>query len=304
MVMVRTLLIAVGITTALLAGHAARADEVGTTHVVRRGVSGPVTAPTLPEGRVYQRLGSIPKGPPIEPAWRGRLALYGWGSSVDGTAYDDGTEVDIDVPFEDVLEKLRYAMFAYGEVGYRRWSFAIDVKLIGLGKGLAEQDGFYPSFELDQTTIDFHLGYQIYCRSLGIDAWGCGLYPRRLTVDATAGGRYWNLKQTLEVRSAAAPTLDRVSRESWWDPCVGLRLRWPFAKRWGVNVLGDVGGFGVGSDLTWQAHGVLYYRITRQLQVGVGYRALYVDHVEGEGNAREGIEATFHGPVAGLGFTF
>lgn len=287
-----------------LAPHAV-ADDAAPTRLIREGYSGPVTAPTVTPGRVY-RAGRTPMGPPVEKDWRVVIAGYTWASSISGTAYDDGVESDIDVPFSDIVDILDYALFGYFEVGYRRWSFAIDTSFIGLEKSLPQRGPFLPDFKLDQTILDLRFGYTLYCRNLGFDGWKCCLYPRRLTLDAIAGVRYWNVKQTLEVRSAAAPTVDRVSRESWWDPYVGARLRWPFAKRWGASLYGDIGGFGIGaaSDLTWEVQALLTFNITRQLYAGLGYRALYVDRVQGSGNAREGQKSTTHGPILGLGFKF
>lgn len=96
------------------------------------------------------------------------------------------------------------------------------------------------------------------------------------------------------------------SDESWWDPYVGARFRWQFAKRWGMTVYGDVGGFGIGdtSDFTWQLQTLLRFHITRGFLVALGYRALGTDRVSGSGATRNGVDATYHGPLFGLGFTF
>lgn len=47
--------------------------------------------------------------------------------------------------------------------------------------------------------------------------------------------------------------------------------------RWSLRLAGDVGGFGVGSDFTWAAQGLLDYRLPLgrfDTVLGVGYQAL------------------------------
>ncbi|MCE9610314.1 MAG: hypothetical protein K8R23_08990 [Chthoniobacter sp.] len=66
--------------------------------------------------------------------------------------------------------------------------------------------------------------------------------------------------------------------EDWWDPYVGLRGRYNINKAWYLTAKGDIGGFGVGSDLTWQLSGALGVQVTRSLFVEAGYRYLYTDY--------------------------
>jgi opacity protein-like surface antigen len=65
-------------------------------------------------------------------------------------------------------------------------------------------------------------------------------------------------------------------------------------------VLGDVGGFGVGSDLTWQAFGGVSYDINETWSIKAGYRALATDYENGGFR----LDAVSHGPVVGLGVRF
>jgi hypothetical protein len=66
--------------------------------------------------------------------------------------------------------------------------------------------------------------------------------------------------------------------EYWFDPYVGLGGRYNFNKAWYLTAKGDIGGFGVGSDLTWQAYGALGCQVTRSIFVEAGYRYLYTDY--------------------------
>ena len=67
----------------------------------------------------------------------------------------------------------------------------------------------------------------------------------------------------------------------WFDPYVGLRGRLNLTKAFYLIGKGDIGGFGVGSQLTWQAYGAIGCQITRNIYAETGYRCLfdnYRDH--------------------------
>jgi len=67
----------------------------------------------------------------------------------------------------------------------------------------------------------------------------------------------------------------------WFDPYVGLRGRLNLGKAFYLIGKSDIGGFGVGSQLTWQAYGALGCQITRNIYAETGYRCLfdnYRDH--------------------------
>jgi hypothetical protein len=74
--------------------------------------------------------------------------------------------------------------------------------------------------------------------------------------------------------------LDRtVSRtDDWFDPYIGLRGRYNFTDRLYLTAKGDVGGFGIGSELNWQAEGALGFQLTPSIFAEAGYRALGIDN--------------------------
>ena len=65
-------------------------------------------------------------------------------------------------------------------------------------------------------------------------------------------------------------------------------------------MLGDVGGFGIGSDLAWQAFGGITYEINDTWSLKAGYRAMGVDYENGSFK----LDVISHGPVVGVGIRF
>ncbi|RYD82022.1 MAG: hypothetical protein EOP84_10095 [Verrucomicrobiaceae bacterium] len=74
--------------------------------------------------------------------------------------------------------------------------------------------------------------------------------------------------------------LDRtVSKyNDWFDPYIGLRGRYQISPAFYLTARGDIGGFGIGSDLTWQAYGAVGCQLSRSVFAEAGYRYLYMDY--------------------------
>ena len=67
-----------------------------------------------------------------------------------------------------------------------------------------------------------------------------------------------------------------------------------------MTAVGDIGGFGVGSDLTWQAIGTLDYAVNDRLELRAGYRALSVDYEDGKFL----YDVLMQGPILGATYRF
>jgi len=96
----------------------------------------------------------------------------------------------------------------------------------------------------------------------------------------------------------------RSGTQDWWDPIVGANLSLPLSKKFSFNVRGDIGGFGVGSDLTWQAFPYLSWQFTRWGSLQAGYRWLYMDYETGSGTSHFKYDMLNQGPQLGVTFSF
>ena len=59
----------------------------------------------------------------------------------------------------------------------------------------------------------------------------------------------------LGLKRSGSRAVARSGTLEWVDPFVGLRVRHQLSPGSELQFLGDVGGFGVGSDFTWQLFG-------------------------------------------------
>jgi opacity protein-like surface antigen len=84
------------------------------------------------------------------------------------------------------------------------------------------------------------------------------------------------------------------------DPVIGARFQRELSDRFFVRALADIGGFGVSSDLTWQALAALGYHINDSASVALGYRGLGTDYEDGG----FGYDVISHGVILGFEYKF
>ena len=216
--------------------------------------------------------------------WEFNLApMYLWAVSIDGDQTVKGVDVDLDVPFSEIFDKLKGALTFHFEGLYKqRWGFFSDLNYIVLEM----DDG---PVDIDFTEILFELAgfYRFTDGAHAIDGFG--------------GLRYSSMDVDLDLPSPL-PNVDQG--KDWVDPYLGLRWQWKFAEKWGTDLRGDIGGFGIGSDITWNLVGMVDFKPWKHVGLFGGYRALYQDYSTGSGSNKFEFDATMHGPLLGLDITW
>lgn len=102
------------------------------------------------------------------------------------------------------------------------------------------------------------------------------------------------LRLIVEARRNPVGTQQRIARilkkelnrgigltEYWTDPYIGVGGCYKLTKPFYLTGKADVGGFGVGSEVTVQAYGGLGYQATRNIYAELGFRGLYYDYDSG-----------------------
>jgi hypothetical protein len=146
--------------------------------------------------------------------------------------------------------------------------------------------------------------------------------PGSTAFDVLAGARWWHqevdisadLTTTLTLSGPAGLTISgsRAIAKSggidWVDPFVGARVQHQLAPGQTIEVRGDVGGFGAGSQFSWQA--IATYNRPLCMIHGIpvdgylGFRALSADFTQGSGTSRFEWDNVIYGPVMGATMRF
>ena len=88
------------------------------------------------------------------------------------------------------------------------------------------------------------------------------------------------------------------------DPTIVMRGTWPINDKWFIQARGNIGGFGVVSDLMWQLMVDVAYQPSEKWFMTFGYRVIDIDYEHGSGADRFVYDVQTFGPVARLGFRF
>ena len=124
-----------------------------------------------------------------------------------------------------------------------------------------------------------------------------------LTADVQADFKRLGLSVRRSVKRSAATAIARSGDLEWVDPFVGGRIRHQIAAGKELMLEADVGGFGAGSDFSWQVvgtYGFDVYCFGTPLHTVIGYRALAVDYSENGQFGRNDLDFVEHGPVMGV----
>jgi hypothetical protein len=247
-----------------------------------------ITAPQVSDapGTSYQGRSSS------QDKWQFSLTPYFWMTSMQTKATVRNYSATSNVYFSDILKNSDFAGQVHLEAQKGKWGLFIDPTYLKLSDSQTSNTGTDVRVKIEQWLVEFGGFYRA-------GKWSIDEKQKRLlTVDILGGGRYWYLSADLDTSSA----IDRSKTNSWVDPFIGARLTVDITEKVIFNVRGDIGGFSVGSDFSWNALGVFGYRFTPSITGLLGFRALYVDYKAGTSSIR--YEATTYGPIMGLNIAF
>jgi hypothetical protein len=222
---------------------------------------------------------------PDTSEWRFAIAPYAWGVGLSGDVGLFGRgPVEIDVPFSDIIEYLNFAAMAAAEAHNGTWGVFLDVNYTSLTADSSatrylERIPAAVGLEAEVDVTQFIGTIMGQWRLVDSD---------EVSLDLMAGGRYWDVQNDIDVEVTVAgggPAGITLSRElsgsdgaTWVDPMLGAKVRIDTTTPVYFTGWGMVGGFGVGSDFTWDAMGGVGYQWTDKFATVLGYRALGVDY--------------------------
>lgn len=218
--------------------------------------------------------------------WSGQATAYGWGSGVKGdfTPFSGAPTLSFDKSLSEVLEDLDGAFFITGLARHGNLVIFGDYSY-----SASSRDGLVPP--------GIPASGKVTLQSLTLAAGHRFTVADGDTIDVLGGLRAWKVEGRVSVPLAG---VDVAPEQTFVDPIIGVRANVALSDSWSLLGYGDVGGFGAGSDLTWQAALTANYRVSDSFFISAGWRELYVDYAD-DGTEFDGSMA---GPVIGATWTF
>jgi hypothetical protein len=227
----------------------------------------------------------------------------------DLTVRNRTAEIDVDLgdTLELVFDALQFAFMGRAEAQKGPLLFTLDLLYLNLeDENTTSTSRRIPTLALDSEVsaelliTEFGGGYR-----LGTWPLGAAILPA-LSFDVLAGGRYVYFEGGIEVTGSGplGRGIDVKRDTSWIEPFIGGRFSLRVSERVIINVRGDAGGFGIGSDLTWSVTGAVLYRVMQHGSLALGYRALDIDYSQGSGTGQRDLNLLLHGPLLGFVLQF
>jgi opacity protein-like surface antigen len=226
----------------------------------------------------------------VESGFSGSATFYGWLPWIDGDAGVAGLgPVEVSIDPHELLENLNMTFMGTGDLRWGPVGIFGDLVYMDVGKTEATPGPLFSdaTAALSMTIATVAGTYRAY--ESGGD-W----------LEVMGGARFWKIDGSLDLSSgilrgrSASKTLD------WVDPMIGLRGHKEIDAKWFLTGTALVGGFGVGSELTWDVFGGVGYNFTESFAMTAGYRALSVDY-EQDGDI---IDLVTQGPMFTFTFSF
>jgi len=269
-----------------------------------------------------------------DSGWEFSMTPYAWVIFITGDQTAGGNTSDIDTNLFEIIDEADevYAFMSEQELRKGKIGIFADFFWAKANAGGSKTIDLSPIPGLDVSTLinsnikmelmvfEPGIAYEIFNRSSGGSLKDPGIALQTTAVDFLAGARYWSIKPDISLNTSTTvniPALGltktgggNVSGKTtidWWDPYVGLRVRQNRGPGKELVLRGDIGGFGVSSDFTWQLEGTYNFDtkiLGHDATASLGYRALYADYSEGSGVNTLGFDWLWHGPTMGLKFTW
>jgi hypothetical protein len=200
------------------------------------------------------------------------IPFYLWFSGLQGNVGAGGYVAPVNVSFADVFSQLNIGYMSVLDIRRKKIGLLTDLVFISVSSDqkTTPVGKLYSGFTANAKT--FFLDPEAYYRLIEKD---------QGSVDVVGGARFWRLNNSLDLLQGTLSATSVGQTQSWVDPLLGARFRLNLKKNFFADLKGDAGGFGVGSQLTYQIYSGIGKDLKQKYSLLLGYRYMYVDYKTG-----------------------
>lgn len=199
--------------------------------------------------------------------------------------------INVDASTSDIFSHLDFGAMFYLEARTDNWAIGSDFVYMKLSQDV-ERSTLINSGKIEMKQMIWEVS---------------GLYQVLPFFEAGMGLRMNNISMAADISrnvvgGGTAVLANAENTEFWIDPVIIARLSETINDTWQFQFRGDIGGFGIGSDLTWQLQAYVGYRFSKLFQTTIGYRIIGMDYDKGTGANRFRYDMNTSGPLIKFGF--
>jgi hypothetical protein len=225
-------------------------------------------------------------GADLAPRWSEpstfMLTPYIWFLGLDGSIDVDGRVADIDAGFVDIVDASDSVMAIFIDAEWRRDGNGFLMEEIFTRVVVDEEEKISSADVVFEFNIIEIAGSWEFARRREFLS-PARPEPGEARLDYLFGLRYTHVKSSVTI--AVGPLAgSSTERSDLFDPFLGLRATGGLTQELSYAIRADIGGFGLGHDLTWNVRAAIGWNGnvgSKDSVLAMGYRALSMDHKEG-----------------------
>jgi len=194
--------------------------------------------------------------------------------------------VEVDADASQIFGNIKMGMMLYLEANTDEWAITSDLLYMKLGQDVvSKNDVISGEVNMKQTALEV-----------------AGLKRINNWLEAGVGGTLVSLYTGLDLETKTINDENKsgdVSR-TWFDPIILVRTQGVVKEDWLLQFRGDIGGFGVGSDFSWQVQANVGYKFSELFHASLGYRYIGIDYDKDDFK----YDVDTYGLVLRFGFNF
>ena len=205
-----------------------------------------------------------------------------WAMSLNGSVEMGSVGGDVDAGFSDILDAAEMVVPIHFEAKGAVWTLIAEINYASLSQDLFDKGSASGELGIDMLIAELLSGYRF-----------------ANFTELIFGVRYVSLDNSLTFR-LPGPISNRKfdANQEWVDPVIGLRYSGPLGRKWSFGIRGDVGGFGLGSDLTWNLRANFGLSVSEVTTLMFGWHTTDFDY----DNNSFVYDMTHSGPELGIRF--
>ncbi|MGV2989345.1 hypothetical protein ACE1OE_17005 [Vibrio sp. E150_011] len=220
-----------------------------------------------------------------------------WAPSITGTTGPAGDKVNIDIPFDNIVDNLHFGLMGDFYAQKNKWLFGIRANYLHVKNDSSTQAGILvPSFNI---ALDAQMSLN--------DAFGGYEVTKGLVLLSGVRHTYSNIKVDV------APNSDRpfwndksgtiVAKGHQFDWLIGLKYQHRFNEDWGISLTVDTSVVG-DNDVNRGINLAGTYRLSKLNNIWFGYRYLNIQNTTDSNKGPVEVDVTQKGPMLGWAFSF
>lgn len=221
----------------------------------------------------------------VKPKWEFDVTPYMWFISLKGEVSFLNQSVPVDTEFKDIWNQLSFGFLLHAEAQKGPWTIMTDFIYLNLKEdGTIKNTAQTTSTETKQIIWELGGGYRL----LKLQDY--------FVLEGIAGMRYFALAPEFDINQQTVfdKSFDFI------DPYIGLRFK-SLNEKWINYASFDIGGLGIGSEISWKLNLTVGYQFSDLFALNVGYQGYYVNY---DGDNSFEYDVFTGGFLAGLNFSF